>query len=156
MALPALLFAVAFVLLLAGAAVQDIRSRTISNGWPAALLLLFGFAWWSGVIAGPLGSHLLHFAIALIVGILLFAVHWVGGGDAKLYAAAALWFTLGDAIYLFLCVALFGAILALVHLVIAMIGNSRAEKTRSLREKKLAYGIAIAVGAVIALPHALS
>lgn len=151
-----IIFAAAFILLLGGAAVQDARLRNISNAWPVTLILLFAAAWPFGLIAGSLVSHMLHFAIVLVVGILLFAVHWVGGGDAKLYAAAALWFPLGDALYLFVSVALSGAVLAIAHLLIALAGKRRTGDGKSLRDRKLAYGIAIAAGAVIALPRALA
>lgn len=150
------MIAAAFVLMLAGAAVQDVRSRTISNAWPLAFMLLFAVAWAMGAITGSLGSHLLHFGIVLLVGILVFALDWVGGGDAKLYAAVALWFALEDGLFLFLSIALSGAVLAIVHLTLALIGNRAESRRKSLRERKLAYGVAIAVGAIIALPRAFA
>tara|TARA_R110000782_G_scaffold268689_1_gene365613 strand:- start:146179 stop:146652 length:474 start_codon:yes stop_codon:yes gene_type:complete len=151
------LFILAFAVLLAGAAFQDVRSRTISNLWPLALILLFGIAFSLDVVKGGLGSHALHFVLALLAGFALFAAGWFGGGDAKLYAAAALWFTLGDALYLLLSVALVGAVLAIGHLVI-MMTRKRADPARrkTLREAQLAYGVAIALGALVALPRALA
>ena len=38
-----------------------------------------------------IGAHLLIGFGALAVGIGMFALRWIGGGDAKLFAAAALW-----------------------------------------------------------------
>jgi len=138
-------------LLLAGAAIQDLRTRTISNAWPAAIIALFVAAYPFGVLIEPLASHLLHFALALAVGMALFALGWFGGGDAKLYAAIALWFTLGTSLALFVSVALAGLVLAIAHLVIRMVQPSET-RARAMREGKIAYGVAIAAGAIAALP----
>jgi len=130
-----------------GAAVQDFRTRTISNLWPLAILILFVPAYALDVVPGALWSHGLHFLIALGVGMALFALGWFGGGDAKLYAAIALWFDLGWAIPLFLFVALAGVILAVLHIMVALLRRSDATRSRSMREGKIAYGVAIALGA---------
>ena len=37
------------------------------------------------------GLHFAVFAAALVAGMVMFALGWIGGGDAKLFAAAALW-----------------------------------------------------------------
>jgi prepilin peptidase CpaA len=154
---PALFCLVAFAALLAGAALQDVRSRTISNLWPLALVLLFGLACFLGVTKDAPGSHALHFALALVAGFGLFAAGLFGGGDAKLYAAAALWFPLGDAFYLFLSVVIVGAVLAVVHLSVVMMRTRHdPERRKTLRQRELAYGVAIALGAMLALPHALA
>ncbi|MBT2187254.1 A24 family peptidase [Sphingobium nicotianae] len=140
--------------LLVGAAFQDLRTRSIANGWSVALLVLFAVAYALGVIAGPLVSHLLHFALALSVGMILFALRWFGGGDAKLYAAIALWFSLGNSLYLFVSVALAGLVLAVAHLLIRMV-QSKETRARAIREGKIAYGVAIAAGAIAALPRVM-
>lgn len=147
-------FQLAVAPLLAGAALQDLRSRTISNGWPIAILLLFSVAYASGAIADPVWPHILHFAVALAVGIGLFALGWFGGGDAKLYAAVALWFGIARAPYLFFCVAIAGAVLALVHLTVRMF-QTQENRARAIREGKIAYGVAIAIGATMALTQGL-
>ena len=139
-------------LLLAAAAFQDVRTRTISNGWPLAILALFPIAYGLGVLGGPLLSHGLHFVIALVIGMALFALGWFGGGDAKLYAAIALWFPLSSAIYLFFGVVMAGLVLAIGHLAVRMFQSSET-RARAMREGKIAYGVAIAAGAILSLPR---
>ena len=81
--IPAALFAVV-------GAVWDVRTRRIPN-WLVALLALaaagatLGMDGWSA-----LGSSAIHAAIALVVGMGLFALRAIGAGDAKFYSAAAL------------------------------------------------------------------
>lgn len=143
-------FQLAVLALLTGAAMQDLRTRTISNGWPIAILLLFLIAYASSAIPTPIGSHILHFTLALAVGIGLFALGWFGGGDAKLYAAIALWFGLARAPYLLFCVAIAGMILAVMHLTVRMF-QTQENRARAIREGKIAYGVAIAIGASLAM-----
>lgn len=148
-------FDAAVAVLVAGAALQDWRARTISNAWPLALLILFAIAWPLGAVAGPLGSHLIHFVLALLVGMGLFALGGIGGGDAKLYAAVALWFDLRYALYLFLCVVFAGALLALIQIGVHMTRHSGEQRTRALRQGKIAYGVAIALGTLAALARTI-
>ena len=83
--------------LLVAAAVCDLMSYTIPNVITGAMILLFvvfiGIMAWSGETLNwnEIGLHLLAGALGLAVGIGLFALGWVGGGDAKLFAAALLW-----------------------------------------------------------------
>ena len=141
--------------LLLGAAVQDVRTLTIANGWPLAIIVLFVIGYPLGATDGALWSHGLHFAIALAIGMALFAMGWFGGGDAKLYAAIALWFDLGHALHLFVAVVLSGLVLAIAHLGVRLVRRGGGAR-RLLKDSKLAYGIAIAVGALIALPTTLA
>lgn len=142
-------FQLAVTGVLIGAAVQDLRTRTISNGWPIAIIILFAIAYASGGISGSIAAHALHFAVALTAGIGLFALGWFGGGDAKLYAAIALWFDISRGLYLFFCVAIAGVALAAIHLATRMF-QTQETRARAIREGKIAYGIAIALGAILA------
>jgi prepilin peptidase CpaA len=145
------LFYAGAIALIVGAAIQDFRTRTISNGWSVALIALFCGAYLFGAVPGGFAWHGLHFLIALLVGMGLFSLGWIGGGDAKLYAATALWFDIGHGIYLFLCVVIAGAVLAIVHLSVRMLRHSGENTMRSIRKGKIAYGVAIALGAVVAI-----
>lgn len=71
---------------------MDLFTMTIPNR--VSLLMIAGFL----VLAPLMGlgldgwiSHLGAGAAMLIVGIVMFALGWLGGGDAKLFAAGALW-----------------------------------------------------------------
>ena len=142
-------------ILLLAAAVQDFRSLTISNLWPALIIALFVPAYALGAAEGPLGSHLLHFGIALAVGMGLFALDGVGGGDAKLYAATALWLPFGSALSLFVSVVLAGLFLAVVFVTFRLV-QTRELRARAIRKGKIPYGLAIAAGAITALPRLIA
>ncbi len=100
---------------LAGA--MDLFTMTIPNRITLGLVLAFVVA----AIAAPLGwselaSHVGAGLLMLAVGIGMFALGWFGGGDAKLLAAAALWFGFEGLLqYLFL-VSLAGGLLVLALL----------------------------------------
>ena len=54
----------------------------------------------------------------------MFAAGKLGGGDVKLLAATGLWFDFHGALWMLICVAISGGILALVVLILRMIGWS--------------------------------
>ena len=136
-----------YCLLLAAAAIEDAVRFRISNLTNIALLLVglaalvvhFGADWW---------QHPLAFLIALAIGILLYALGWIGGGDAKLIAAAAFVFTLGGLLRFLIAVAMIGGLLAILFLAFALF-RPRGEEGR--KRANLPYGIAVAIGAVVAL-----
>lgn len=83
--------AVGFLGLILAAAVHDARSLTIPNRFCLAIALLYP-AWvlsvgypvdWIGALAVA--------AVTLVIGFTLFTLRLLGGGDAKLLAAVALW-----------------------------------------------------------------
>jgi len=81
-----------FPLLMIFAAISDLLTMTISN-W---ISLMLGFLFMVlGVFCGlPAPVLLLHLACGVLVLVLtfgLFAKGWIGGGDAKLAAATAIW-----------------------------------------------------------------
>jgi prepilin peptidase CpaA len=87
-----ILVIVALPVLLAAAAGWDLASFTIPNFLTAALLA--GFAAFALAIRMPLpsaGAHLLAGLAGLGIGFALFALGYIGGGDAKLFACASLW-----------------------------------------------------------------
>lgn len=74
------------------AGASDLVSMTISNRLTLGLVTAFVLlAVWSGMPLALVGNHLLAGFVSLAVGIALFARGWIGGGDAKLCAATALW-----------------------------------------------------------------
>ena len=59
-----------------------------------AAFIVSGFvvlAIWSGMPLATVGNHLLAGFATLVLGLGLFARGWIGGGDAKLFSATALW-----------------------------------------------------------------
>ncbi len=131
------------------AASWDIRSRTIPN-WLNLCILAGGIAMlaigWSSV--DPL-SHLIHFGLALAGAMLLFGFRFWGGGDAKFYAATALWFDLGQALAFLVTTALAGGIVVIVTGLV-----SKALKKPGW-QAQIPYGAAIAIGAIVTAVIAL-
>src|SRR5690349_11195692 len=79
--------------LMAFAAFSDLFTMTISNR--LSLALAGGFAVLTVVSGMPLpaiGLHVGAAALVLVASFILFTQGWIGGGDAKLAAATALWF----------------------------------------------------------------
>ncbi len=80
------------VLLLVLAAGWDLASYTIPNFLSAALIAVFAvFAFSTNMHPVTIGFHVLVACLALFIGFALFALGYMGGGDAKLFAAVALW-----------------------------------------------------------------
>lgn len=122
----------------------DWRDRRLPNwlcGAAIALglgLVLVGQGW------GPAWSHALHALIALAVGMALFAGGVIGGGDAKFYAALALWFPLGAGLRLLLLVSLAGLVLTLAMAALAWRSGRRLRSGPG--GQTVPYGVAIAAG----------
>ena len=153
-----MLIKVAFVTILLFAAFSDARRYLIPNIYPVAMIILFiaaklvGFGFFE-----PLWTHLLHFGVALALGLALFHFRWFGGGDVKLYAAIALWFGISQAILLLLMTTVTGALIVVARMIWFAVttwfgrdGAPRAEKTKMF-ERRIAYGVAIAVGGIASL-----
>jgi prepilin peptidase CpaA len=136
------------------AARSDLRNRRLSNGLcliVAAAGLSFELAFVG--MAAAAGAAI-HGAIALAIGAFLFAAGGWGGGDAKYYAAVACWFGLSRAITLLAMVSIVGLVLASGWLLALKLGVlSRADQAGDQRVK-VPFGIAIAVGAVLAASNA--
>lgn len=145
---PAQAFA-ALAVLLALASWFDWRERRIPN-WVVLLTLLAGLAaaFAAGGLTG-LGLHAAHMAIALLGGMILFALRVVGAGDAKLYAAAAAWFPLQDGLRLLVSVAMAGLIVLLVWVIARRIAGKKVVRAGNDPQDMLPYGLAIALGAAL-------
>ncbi|TWF52935.1 A24 family peptidase [Neorhizobium alkalisoli] len=148
-------------LALAFAALSDLWTMTIPNFISAVAIVAFlllaplsGLAW--PVIGMSLAAALLVF----IVCFGLFAFRIMGGGDAKLLTATALWFGYDPSLLVFLVtVAYVGGALTLIMLLLRTQANSamaigiRLPASLST-EKKIPYGIAIAIGGFMTLQQA--
>jgi prepilin peptidase CpaA len=149
-----------FPALMAYAAASDLLTMTIPNQLSLALVL--GFAAFAAVGGLPAHAVLMHLAAGgavLAVSFGLFAFGWIGGGDAKLAAATALWLgfeTLFE--YLFVS-SLAGGLLTLGLLMLrkhplpsfavrwAWLSRLHEPKTG------IPYGIALAGAALVVYPH---
>jgi len=150
----------AFPVLVIWAAVRDATSYTIPNWIPLALIGAFPVAAVAtGLPLASAGVDLAVGAVALFVGMAMFALRWIGGGDAKLFAAAALWLGLSPSLTYLAVTALAGGALAvgLLALRSAMLkpyvpqGPSWFARLASPGEN-VPYGVAIALGALAAFP----
>src|SRR5438128_2103098 len=84
--------AFAFAALVLTAAAKDALSFTIPNWISLVLIALFPVAGLAnGLSLVALGPHLAIGGGVLLIGVAMFALGWVGGGDAKLMASVALW-----------------------------------------------------------------
>ena len=127
------------------AAISDMRAFRIPNIYPAILILLFVLMQGFSGFSDQLWVQLLHFIAALVVGMALFAKGWIGGGDAKLYAAVALWFNFSGGVALLFMTSISGLVLAIMLIAARMAG---LRKNVPKEERRIPYGVAIAVGAV--------
>lgn len=133
-------------LILVVAAVIDVRTFTISNRLNLTVALLAPLYWWS--IALPLWPGVaLHIAVALGVFLLLsiaFYLGMMGGGDVKLAAALALWFSPIGTLRFLVFMSIAGGLLTVVVMV--------AHRLRSKEGRpEIPYGVAIAIGALAIL-----
>lgn len=152
---------VVFPLCLAFAAVSDLLSMTIANR--VSLILVVSFA-----IIAPLtgmdwqtyGLHFSAMALVLAVTFALFAIGGMGGGDAKLLAATALWMGFGMplATYVVLSAA-FGGALTIAILAFRnsplryMVANNPLLRNIADTSVGIPYGIALAMGGFAAFPQ---
>ena len=143
-----------FTLLLTGllaailvvAAVIDVRTFTISNRLNLTVALLAPLFWWSVHLPMWPGAAL---QVAVAVGVfallaIAFATGMMGGGDVKLAAALALWFSPADTVRFLIIMSIAGGVLTLVLVV--------AHKLRSKESRpEIPYGVAIAIGGLAIL-----
>lgn len=149
-----------FPALMAFAAASDLFTMTISNRVSLALaagFLVLAFA--SGMGVSDVLMHLAAGAAVLAVAFVCFAFGWVGGGDAKVAAAAALWVGFGHLLNYLVYASLFGGALTLFLLQFrqwplpyALAGQPWLLKLHA-KESGIPYGIALAVGALVVYPE---
>jgi len=154
-----LLVIVALPLLLAAAGIYDLASFTIPNFLTAALLLVFVlFVPAAGLSLAAIGWHLLAGLVGLVLGFSLFALGYVGGGDAKLFAATVLWLGFKDLLPYALVASIAGGVLTLVVLGLRQCPLPQSLLRRAWIAKLhdassgIPYGVALAAGAFFLLP----
>ena len=147
---PADLAGLLLALLLAIGGWLDAVSRRLPN-WLCLATALAGLA--AGALlhgAAAAFSGLGHAVLALLVGMVLFRFGLIGGGDAKFYAALACWFPFGRAPLLLTAVCLSGLLLLVVWFTVRRVQGKKVRGSANDDSAKLPYGIAIALGAMLA------
>lgn len=145
---------------MAFAAASDLLTMTIANR--VSLLLVAGFALvatLNGINGNVLVSHVSAGAGMLGVGFFCFARGWIGGGDAKLAAATALWFGCAHLFDYLMYASLLGGALTLLILMFRiaplparLTGWQWAERLHQ-PDAGIPYGIALAAAALIVYPQ---
>ncbi|RZN23525.1 prepilin peptidase [Bradyrhizobium sp. Leo121] len=149
-----------FPALMAFAAASDLVSMTISNR--VSLALVAGFvvlALASGMGFYEVLSHAGAGAAVLAAGFACFAFGWIGGGDAKVAAGAALWFGFDHLLPYLLYASVFGGALTLLLLQFRrwplpypLLGQAWLLRLHA-KETGIPYGIALALGALVIYPE---
>src|SRR5216684_8969846 len=149
-----------FPAMMAFAASSDFLTLTISNR--VSLILVGGFvalAAIGGVSAADVLSHLAAGCVVLVAAFSLFARGIIGGGDAKLAAATALWLGFDHLLPYLLYASLFGGALTLLLVQFRMMplpqALARQEWVQRLHRKDggIPYGIALAAAALAVYPQ---
>ena len=144
---------VVLAIILVVAAVIDVRTFTISNRLNAAVALMAPLYWWSiGLplwpdVAMQIGVALAVFAVLALT----FYLGMMGGGDVKLAAALALWFSPLSTVKFLVIMSLAGGLLTVVVLILHR-RKVRRESADGIEKEKqkpeVPYGVAIAIGAL--------
>jgi prepilin peptidase CpaA len=148
-----------FPAMMAFAASSDLLTMTISNR--VSLILAAGFfvlAAMTGMPLAEIGTHLGASGIVLVVAFVFFARGWIGGGDAKLAAATALWVGFDQLLNYMIYASLFGGLLTLaimrfrlMPLPAALAGQEWVKRLHRM-DAGVPYGIALALAALAIYP----
>ena len=149
-----------FPALMIFAALSDLFTMTISNRISLALVAIFlPFALWVGLSPQDIAVHLACGLGVLVFTFTLFALGWIGGGDAKLAAATAVWIGLDHLGEFGVYTALLGGLLTLSILgarhVPLPAWAVRWEWITRLhdRDNGVPYGIALAIAGLLLYPE---
>jgi len=149
-----------FPAMMAFAASSDLLTMTIANR--VSLLLIGGFvllAALAGFSGAEMLSHAGAAAMVLAIAFACFACGWIGGGDAKLAAATALWIGFGHLFDYLVYASLLGGALTLLivqfrtlPLPPLLAGREWIERLHH-EGSGVPYGIALAAAALLVYPQ---
>lgn len=151
-----------FPALMAFAASSDLLTMTISNR--IALGLIAGFvalALITGMSATDIGMHFAAGLVVLVVSFICFARGWIGGGDAKLAAATALWLGFDLLMPYLIYASLLGGLLtiAIIRFRVMALPESLLRHPWIARlhqaDAGVPYGIALAAAALLVYPNSV-
>ncbi len=148
-----------FPALMAFAASSDLFTMTISNR--VSLVLVGGFfalALVTGMPAMTIATHVGAGALVLAITFTFFAFGWIGGGDAKLAAATALWLGFDQLLNYGIYASLLGGLLTLIIIrfrlmpLPAPLAEQEWAKRLHRMDSGVPYGIALAIAALMIYP----
>jgi prepilin peptidase CpaA len=149
-----------FPAVMAFAASSDLLTMTIANR--VSLILISGFgllAIMTGMSATDALLHVGAGASVLVAAFALFSFGWIGGGDAKLAAATALWFGFNHLFDYLIYSSILGGALTLLLIQFRMFPLPHVLAGRDWIERLhrrgggIPYGIALAAAALLVYPH---
>jgi prepilin peptidase CpaA len=148
-----------FPVLMAYAASSDLLTMRIAN-WLVALvaLLYLGLALVAQIGWPEIGWAAIAATVVLVIAFAFFAFGWIGGGDAKLVSATALWVGFGFMLQYLIYAALLGGALTLIVLAFRRYPLpswlARHKWIDRLHDTKsgVPYGIALAIAAILVYP----
>lgn len=150
---------VVFPMCMAMAAFSDLLTMTIPNRLSIVLLASFvAVAPLAGLPWQEFGMHLVAGGMVFAACFTLFAFGIMGGGDAKILTASAVWFGFNESLVAYLSyVSVLGGFLSIIILMLRANHNliivSRMPIPETmLHAKKVPYGIAIGAAAFLAFP----
>ncbi len=145
---------------MAFAAATDLFTMTLPNRLAIVLAVgFFAMAPLVGLSLQDIGLHAVVAAAALAVTFTLFSFGWIGGGDAKLFAATCLWFGPEHLLSYSLYAALLGGALTLflltarsVPLPLFLTSQNWLVRLHNPKEG-VPYGIALAAAGLLVYPQ---
>ncbi|MEM6616539.1 MAG: prepilin peptidase [Pseudomonadota bacterium] len=157
-----LVILIVFPALMAIAASMDVLTMTISN--KLSLALIAGFAVAAllvGLPLGDIGMHLLAGLVMLILGFTLFCCRFVGGGDAKFFAATALWIGWENLLTYMIVLSMIGGLWTVIILVwrnqplpLFLMNHGWIDRLHQPKGD-IPYGVALAAGGLIVYPSTI-
>jgi prepilin peptidase CpaA len=149
-----------FPAMMAFAASSDLLTMTIANR--VSLVLVGGFlilATLCGLSGADIASHFGAAGAVLAVAFVCFAFGWIGGGDAKLAAATALWLGFGHLFDYLVYASILGGALTLAIVQFRSLPMPHVLAGREWAERLhrhgggVPYGIALAAAALVVYPQ---
>lgn len=156
----AILAASLLPLLMMIAGIGDFLSYRIPNWLNGIIALSFvPMAVATGMPLDMAAIHIATGAVVLALGFGIFALGLVGGGDAKMMAAAAIWFGWPAVLQFLVFTVIAGGVLAVILALRAAVqvnhdirGHTWMERWK-VAKPDIPYGIAFAAGAILAFPQ---
>lgn len=146
---------------MAFAGAMDLFTMTIPNRISLALLAAFAVcSAAAGLTLEQFAMHIACGAVILVIGMGMFAARLLGGGDAKLMAASAVWVGADNLMLYFLLISVLGGVLAVALLAYRKLpANTLGLPGWAARlhvpGSSMPYGVAIAAAALWIYPQTI-